>query len=192
MAPRYYGGNDGMLLSMAALHSAGCRVLVGGRVKNASAGDQNGGAAGTSKFLTLADLAMPADLQKLVRISTSACVQIWRVGASNQSFFTSHCDYVRGLACRACSRTFQRATSGWTSLRHNCAKQQSMGLRNESCHIEWICSLQPLYRFVLLRFNSMPNCWSKNCLEQSHTIQSSHTARPHSPHKTRTAMYTPN
>lgn len=62
VAPRYYGGNNGMLLSMASLHGAGCRVFVGGRVEDASAGD---GAAAAAKFLTLADVDMPADLQKL-------------------------------------------------------------------------------------------------------------------------------
>ena len=73
MAPRYYGGNDGMLLSMAALHGAGCRVLVAGRVEGASSkADGEAGAAGAGSFLTLADLEMPADLRQLVRCSMYA------------------------------------------------------------------------------------------------------------------------
>ena len=68
VAPRYYGGNDGMLLSMAALHGARCRVLVAGRVQGASShADGEAGDAGADKFLTLADLEMPPDLRQLVR-----------------------------------------------------------------------------------------------------------------------------
>jgi hypothetical protein len=68
VAPRYYGGNDGMLLSMAALHGARCRVLVAGRVQGASSqADGEAGDAGADKFLTLADLEMPPDLRELVR-----------------------------------------------------------------------------------------------------------------------------
>lgn len=75
--PRYYGGDDGMLLSMAALHGAGCRVLVGGRVADASSGGQDGDSAGAQhKFLTLADLDMPEDLHKLVSICTYVCVHL--------------------------------------------------------------------------------------------------------------------
>jgi hypothetical protein len=72
VAPRYYGGNDGMLLSMAALHGARCRVLVAGRVQGASSqADGEAGDASTDKFLTLADLEMPPDLRELVRFRSA-------------------------------------------------------------------------------------------------------------------------
>lgn len=86
VAPRYYGGNDGMLLSMASLHGAGCRVFVGGRVEDASTGD---GAAAAAKFLTLADVDMPADLQRLVRRYALCCSPLRGVHAIVPSTCTS-------------------------------------------------------------------------------------------------------
>lgn len=47
VAPRYYGGEAGMLAALAALRDAGCSFIVAGRL-----------AAG--RFQTLADLAIPA------------------------------------------------------------------------------------------------------------------------------------
>ena len=44
VAPKYYGGsNDGMVLAMAALHGARCRLLVAGRVADSSSGPGGSG-----------------------------------------------------------------------------------------------------------------------------------------------------
>ncbi|MEI6181471.1 MAG: hypothetical protein WCP31_12000, partial [Chloroflexales bacterium] len=47
VAPRYYGGEAGMLAALATLRQAGCRFLVAGRLAE-------------GRFATLADLTLPA------------------------------------------------------------------------------------------------------------------------------------
>ena len=59
--PKYYGGEAGMLRAFAAIRKRGCSFLVAGRL--AAAGDDD--ATGARRFLTLADVDVPAPLRDL-------------------------------------------------------------------------------------------------------------------------------
>ena len=59
--PKYYGGKAGMLRAFAAIRERGCSFLVAGRL--AAAGDDD--ATGARRFLTLADVEVPAPLRDL-------------------------------------------------------------------------------------------------------------------------------
>ena len=59
--PKYYGGEAGMLRAFAAIRERGCSFLVAGRL--AAAGDDD--ATGARRFLTLADVDVPAPLRDL-------------------------------------------------------------------------------------------------------------------------------
>lgn len=60
--PKYYGGEAGMLRAFAAIRERGCSFLVAGRLA-AAAGDAD--ATGARRFLTLADVDVPAPLRDL-------------------------------------------------------------------------------------------------------------------------------
>ena len=60
--PKYYGGEAGMLRAFAAIRERGCSFLVAGRLA-AAAGDDD--ATGARRFLTLADVDVPAPLRDL-------------------------------------------------------------------------------------------------------------------------------
>lgn len=62
--PKYYGGNDEMLLQLASMGYKGCSTLVVGRVVS----DDNG----NSSFKSFEDVAVPEALQKMVRGTASA------------------------------------------------------------------------------------------------------------------------
>jgi hypothetical protein len=59
--PKYYGGEAGMLRAFAAIRERGCSFLVAGRL--AAVGDDD--ATGARRFLTLADVDVPAPLRDL-------------------------------------------------------------------------------------------------------------------------------
>ena len=56
--PKYYGGHDGMLLSLASMSHQGCSVIVAGRVVT---DDQ-----GNKKFKTFDEVEVPEVITKLV------------------------------------------------------------------------------------------------------------------------------
>ena len=60
--PKYYGGEAGMLRAFAAIRERGCSFLVAGRLA-AAGGDDD--ATGARRFLTLADVDVPAPLRDL-------------------------------------------------------------------------------------------------------------------------------
>lgn len=64
LMPKYYGGNDEMLLQLASMSYKGCSIMAVGRAVS----DENG----SSSFKSFEDVAVPEALEKLVRTQAHA------------------------------------------------------------------------------------------------------------------------
>ena len=65
--PKYYGGHDGMLLSLASMSHQGCSVIVAGRVVTDNQGNK--------QFKTFDDVEVPEVITKLVSPNPYALLQ---------------------------------------------------------------------------------------------------------------------